>query len=51
MQSIIPSNITNIWTWLHIILGLKLSGHTDTPTEASILIDELNKNGDFQNEQ
>ena len=37
----IPSNIIDIYTRLEILLGLKLSGHTDTLTEASILIDEL----------
>ena len=34
-----------------LLLGLKLSGHTDTPTEASNLIDELYKRGEIQNEQ
>ena len=32
---IIPNNITDIYTRLEILLGLKLSGHTDTLTEAS----------------
>ena len=32
---IIPSNIIKIWTRLEVLLGLKLSGHTDTLTEAS----------------
>ena len=40
---IIPSNIIDIYTRLEILLGLKLSGHTDTLTEASNLIDELYK--------
>ena len=40
---IIPSNIINIYTRLEILLGLKLSGQSDTLTEASNLIDELDK--------
>ena len=48
---IIPSNIIDIYTRLEILLGLKLSGHTDTLTEASNLIDQLYKMGDIQNEQ
>ena len=38
---IIPSNIIDIHTRLEILLGLTLSGHTDTLTETSNLIDEL----------
>ena len=34
-----------------MLLGLKLSGHTDTLTEASNLIDELYKKGEIQTEQ
>ena len=48
---ITPSNIIDIYTRLEILLGLKLSGHTDTLTEASNLIDELFKIGEIQNEQ
>ena len=48
---IIPSNIIDIYTRLKILLGLKLSGHTDTQTEASALIDELYKRGEIQNKQ
>ena len=50
-KSIIPNNIIDIYTRLEILLGLKLSGHTDTLTEASALIDQLYKMGDIQNEQ
>ena len=46
---IIPSNIIDIYTRLEILLGLKLSGHTDTLTEASNLIDELYKRGEIKN--
>ena len=45
---IIPSNIIDIYTRLEVLLGLKFSGHTDTLTEASNLIDELYKLGDIQ---
>ena len=48
---IIPSNIIDIYTRLEILLGLKLSGHTDTLTEASAVLDELYKRGEIQNKQ
>ena len=48
---IIPCNITDIYTRLEVLLGLNLSRHTDTLTEASILIDELYKRGEIQNKQ
>ena len=48
---IIPSNIIDIYNRLEILLGLKLSGHTNTLTEASNLIDELYKRGEIQNKQ
>ena len=48
---IIPSNISDIYTRLEVLLGLKLSGHCDTLTEASNLIDELYKLGEIQNKQ
>ena len=51
LKIIIPSNIIDIYTRLEILLGLKLSGHTDTLTEASNLFDELYKRGKIQNEQ
>ena len=50
LKIIIPSNIIDIYTRLEILLGLKLSVHTDTLTEASNLIDELYKRGEIQNE-
>ena len=50
-EIIIPSNIIDIYTRLEILLGLKLSGHTDTLTEASNLIDRLYKRGEIQIEQ
>ena len=37
---IIPSNIIDIYTRLEVLLGLKLSGHGCTHTEASNLIDQ-----------
>ena len=48
---IIPSNVIDIYTRLEILLGLKLSGHTNTVTEASNLIDELYKRGEIQNKR
>ena len=48
---IIPSNIIDIYTRLEILLGLKLSGHSNALTEASNLIDELYKRGEIQNKQ
>ena len=51
IKIIIPSNINDIYTRLEILLGLKLSGHTDTLTEASNLIDELYKRTVIQNKQ
>ena len=46
---IIPSNVIDIYIRLEILLGLKLSGHSDTLTEGSNLIDELYKRGEIQN--
>ena len=51
VKIIIPSNIIDIYTRLEILLGLKLSGHTDTLREASNLIDDLYKKGEIQNKQ
>ena len=51
LKIIIPSNIIDIYTRLEILLGLKLSGHTDTLTEASNLIDELCRSGEIQNKE
>ena len=51
IKIIIPSNIIDIYTRLEVLLGLKLSGHSDILTEASNLIDELYKRGEIQNKQ
>ena len=51
VKIIIPSNINAIYSRLEVLLGLKLSGHTDTLTEASNLIDQLYKRGEIQNRQ
>ena len=48
---IIPSNIIDICTRLEVLLKLKLSGHTDTFTEASNLFDEIYKWGEIHNKQ
>ena len=46
----IPSTITDLRTRLDTLLGLKQSGHTDTKTEASNLIDEIHKRSEIQTE-
>ena len=51
LKFFIASDIIDIYTRLEILLGLNVSGHTDTPREASNLIDELYKRGEIQNEQ
>ena len=51
MKITIPNKIIYIYTRLEVLLGLKISGHTDTPTEASNLIDELYKRGELHNKQ
>ena len=51
IKIIIPSIIIDIYTRLEVLLGLKLSGHTDFLTEASNLIEELYKRGEIQNKQ
>ena len=48
---ITPSNKSDIYTRLEILLELKLSGHINTLTEASNLIDQLYRIGQKQNEQ
>ena len=51
LKIIIPFNIVDIYTRFEVLLGLKLSGHTDTLTEASALIDQLYKMSEIQNKQ
>ena len=46
-----PNNIIDIYTRLEVLLGLKLSGHNDTLTEASNIIDERYKRGEIQTKQ
>ena len=48
---IIPSNIIDNYTRLEVLLGLKLSGHTNALTEASSSFDELYKRGEIENKQ
>ena len=50
-KTIKPSNIIEIYSRLEILLGLKLSGHTITSTDASKLIDEIYKRSEIQNEK
>ena len=51
VKIIIPSNIIDIYTRLEILSGLKISGHTDTLTEAINLIDELYQRDEIQNKE
>ena len=51
VKIIIPSNIIDIYTRLEVLLGLKLSGHNDTFTESSNLLDELYRQREIQNKQ
>ena len=51
LKIVILSNIIDIYTRLEILLGLKLSGHKDTFTVVSNLVDELYRIGEIQNEQ
>ena len=51
VKIIIPSNIIDIYTRLEVLLGLKLSGYTDTLTEANNLIDKSYKRVEIQNKQ
>ena len=51
VKIIIPSNIIDIYARLKNLRGLKLSGHTDTLTEAINLLSELYKRVEIQNKQ
>ena len=51
VKILIPSNMIDIYTRLEVLLGLKLSSHTDTLTEASNLTVELYKRGEIQIKQ
>ena len=51
LKIIIPSNIIDIYTRIETLLGLNLSGHTDTLTEASNLFHELYKRSEIQSKQ
>ena len=50
-KNIIASKIIDLCTKLEVLLGLKLSGHTDFLTEASNLMDETYKRVEIQCEQ
>ena len=50
IEILLPSNIIDIFTRLEDLPGLKISGHNDTLTKASNLIDELYKRSEIQNE-
>ena len=45
-----PNNFV-FWARLDVLLGLRLSGGTDTLAEVSNLVDELGENCEIQNEK
>ena len=51
VKNIVPSNILDIYPRLDVLLGLKVSGHTNTLTEGSNLFDDLYKRGEIHKEQ
>ena len=51
VKIIIPSNIIDIYTRLETLPGIKLSGQSNTRTEASNSMDELYKRGETQKKQ
>ena len=51
MNIIIPSNIFDFCTRIEVLLGLSLSGHSDTITKASNLIDDIYRRKEIQTEQ
>ena len=51
MKKVIPSNIVDKWTRIEVLLGLNVSGYTDTFTEASTKLNDFCKEGDLQNKQ
>ena len=51
VKIVIPSIKIDIYTRPEVLLGLKLSGHSDILMEASNLKDDLYKRGEIQNEQ
>ena len=50
-KNIISYNRIDFYTRLEILLGLKISRHSDTLTEASKLLHELYKRAEVQNKQ
>ena len=51
MKFIIPSRKTDVCTRSQVLQGLIFSGHNNTRTETSFLINELYKKGETQIEQ
>ena len=51
MKIFIPSKVNDFYTRLEVLLGLKLSGHSNTLTEASNLKDEFCKRVEIKNKQ
>ena len=51
VKTIMSSKIFDFYTRLETLLGVNLSGHTDTLTKASNLKDESSKRGEIPKEQ
>ena len=51
MNTIIPSIIIDNYTWLGVLLGLKLSRHTDTLKKVGNFMGEVYKRGEIDNDQ
>ena len=51
LKNIIPSNNIDFYKRLERLLGLKLSGRTDSLTKACNLIDDIYSRGEVQNKE
>ena len=51
MENIIPCSNIEFWNIVDVLLGSKLSGHSDTLTEAANFLGEIYEKGEIQNEQ
>ena len=51
LKIVFPSNVIDIYITSEVLIGLKLSEHADTLTEANNLMNEQYKRGETENEQ
>ena len=51
MKNLVTSNKIDMLNRLEVLLGKKVRGHADTPTEAINLKDELYNKGEIQTDQ